>query len=338
MAAPMIAAVKGSFSFSISLCLCDSVVSNRIETYSEFPAVLFGPAFDYYFLVGIELDGVAALAVEIAEETVLPSAEGEIGHGRGDSDVDADVARGRFVAEAARGGSARREQRCLIAVGAALEEGEGFVHVVGVDEAEHRAEDFRVGEIAGCGHVVENRGIHEVSRFVLGDFRVAAVEQDFRALFFTEADQRLDAGFALGRDDRAHLDAFVEAVADFEFRGSIGDRVAKSFLRFTDRDRDRDGETALSGASKGAVADDLRGHRHVGVGKNDDVVLGSALTLAALALLGGARVDVARDRSRANEADGADFGVVDERVDNRLAAVDEADTTPFGRPVLSSNS
>ena len=71
--------------------------------------MLFGPAFDYDFLVGVELDGVAALAVEIAEEAVLPSAEGEVGHGRGDSDVDADISRRSFVAEAARGRSARRE-------------------------------------------------------------------------------------------------------------------------------------------------------------------------------------------------------------------------------------
>src|ERR1700691_1993392 len=102
---------------------------------SELSAVLFGPAFNYYLLVCIELDGVAALAVEIAEEAVLPSTEGEVGHGRGDSDVDTDVAGGSFVTEAARGRSARGKQRCLIAVGAAFEEGQRGVHVFGVDEA-----------------------------------------------------------------------------------------------------------------------------------------------------------------------------------------------------------
>src|SRR5258708_277324 len=142
----------------------------------EFPAVLFGPAFDYYFLVGVELDGIAALAVEIAEEAVLPSAEGEVGHGRGDSDVDADVARGSFVAEAARGRSARSEQRRLIAVGAALEEGERVVHVVGVHDAEDGAEDLSVGEITGCGDIVENGGIHEVTFLVARNFGIASVD------------------------------------------------------------------------------------------------------------------------------------------------------------------
>ena len=69
-------------------------------------------------------------------------------------DVDADVSGGRFVAEAARGRAARGEQRRLVAVGAALEEGERVVHVVGVNEAQDRAEDLGVVEIAGCGDVV----------------------------------------------------------------------------------------------------------------------------------------------------------------------------------------
>src|SRR5437660_6442532 len=127
----------------------------------ELAAVLFGPAFNYYLLVRVELDSVAPLAVEVAEEAVLPSTEGEVGHGRGDSDVDADVARRRFVAEAARGRSTRREQRCLIAVSAAFEEGERVVHVIGVNQAEYRAEDLSIGEIAASRDVVKDRGIDE---------------------------------------------------------------------------------------------------------------------------------------------------------------------------------
>src|SRR5580700_4052564 len=101
----MIAAVRGLACFRF---LCDSVVRSLIFSSDccvrslELAAVLFGPAFDYDFLVGVELDGVPALAMEIAEEAVLPSAEGEVGHGRGNSDVDTDVAGGSFVAEAAR--------------------------------------------------------------------------------------------------------------------------------------------------------------------------------------------------------------------------------------------
>src|SRR4051812_36661131 len=51
------------------------------------------PPLDHDFLFCIEIDRVAALRVEIAEEAVLPSREGEVGHRRRDPDVDADVAR-----------------------------------------------------------------------------------------------------------------------------------------------------------------------------------------------------------------------------------------------------
>src|SRR3982751_5695404 len=75
----------------------------------ELARVLLGPALNHNFLVGVKLDGVPALTMEIAEKTVLPPAEREVGHGRGNSDVDADVAGGRLVAEPARGCSARCE-------------------------------------------------------------------------------------------------------------------------------------------------------------------------------------------------------------------------------------
>ena len=83
-----------------------------------------------------------------AEETFFPAAEGEIGHGRGDADVDADISGGRFVAELAGGGAAGGEKRGLVAVGAAAEKFHGFVDGVGVNEAEDGAEDFCVGELS----------------------------------------------------------------------------------------------------------------------------------------------------------------------------------------------
>src|SRR5579863_2480645 len=95
----------------------------------EFAGVVFGPAFDDHFFVGVELDGVAALAVHVSEEAVFPSTEREIGHGRGDADVDADVSGGGFVAEAARGGTAGSEERGLIAEGILLEKIHRFIQI-----------------------------------------------------------------------------------------------------------------------------------------------------------------------------------------------------------------
>src|SRR5947209_1831024 len=78
---------------------------------------LFGPALDDDFLFCVELDGIASLSVEDAEETVFPSAEWEVGHWGRDSDVHSDIPRRSFVAELARCGTARRKDGGSVAVG-----------------------------------------------------------------------------------------------------------------------------------------------------------------------------------------------------------------------------
>src|SRR5580698_2381644 len=69
---------------------------------SKLSRMLFGPAFDHYFLFRVKLDGVTALAMHDSEEAVFPAAEREIGHGCGDADVDADISGRSFVTEASR--------------------------------------------------------------------------------------------------------------------------------------------------------------------------------------------------------------------------------------------
>src|SRR5437667_5032028 len=95
-------------SFLYALCaLCALCGQNsNTEAPSELARVFFCPALDYNLHLGIKLNRIATLPVHNPKEAVFPSAEREIGHGRGDSDVDADVSGGRFIAEAARGSAA----------------------------------------------------------------------------------------------------------------------------------------------------------------------------------------------------------------------------------------
>jgi hypothetical protein len=51
--------------------------------------VLVSPALDDDFLIRVKLDGVTSLALHVAEETVFPSTEWDIGHWRGHTDIDA---------------------------------------------------------------------------------------------------------------------------------------------------------------------------------------------------------------------------------------------------------
>src|SRR3954453_22057785 len=66
-------------------------------------------------LARVEVDGVGAVGVQVAQEAVLPAAEREEGHRRRDADVDADHPGLDFVAEAADGRAVLGEYRGAIA-------------------------------------------------------------------------------------------------------------------------------------------------------------------------------------------------------------------------------
>ncbi len=93
----------------------------KLQMAFRIPRVLRRPALDHNFLFRIELNCVASLPVLNAEKTVFPAAEREIRHGRGDPDIDADVACRRLVAKPPCGSTARSKQGCLISIGAALQ-------------------------------------------------------------------------------------------------------------------------------------------------------------------------------------------------------------------------
>src|SRR3546814_3814881 len=71
----------------------------------------------------------------------------------------------------------------------------------------------------------------------------------------------------------------------------------------------------------------------VGVGHDDAVILGPAHRLYPLAVRDAAVVDIMRNVRRADEADRADVGMVENRVDHFLVAVDDLQNA-FGKAGL----
>src|SRR5262249_61123496 len=133
--------------------------------------------------------------------------------------LDSAVRGRRFRTEAGSRCAAGSEKRRLVPISAALKETQTFIEIVGVHEAEYRAENFCVGDLAAGRDVIEDRWLDEVAAFVFWDAYVTSVEQNFCALAFACSDQGFNARFALGCDDGPHLHAFIQSVADFEFRG-----------------------------------------------------------------------------------------------------------------------
>ena len=154
---------------------------------------------------------------------------------------------------------------------------------------------------------------------------LAAVDDDRRALLGAALDVRGDLVAVLPRDERAHLDAFLEAVSDLDLRQAQLDRLDELVARVADRDDLRDRHAALAGRAVGGAHGRVGGHVDVGVREDDHVVLRPAERLHALAVLRPGLVDVARDRGRADEADGADILVLEDRVDRDLVAVHDVE-------------
>src|SRR5947209_8463541 len=157
---------------------------------------------------------MAALGVEIAEEAFLPAAEREERHWGGDADIDADVAGPGLIAELAGGRAAAREKTGLVAVAAVIDQGDGFFDRLRVHQAEDGTEDLGLGDLAGWVHVVQEGREDEVTALIAADLLAATVDHRLDALCRGLRNQLLDPGFALCRDDGAHLHAGIQPAAN----------------------------------------------------------------------------------------------------------------------------
>ena len=124
------------------------------------------------------------------------------------------------------------------------------------------------------------------------------------------------------RDERPHLGILVIGGADLH-RGDLRLDTAENVVgdRVADEHRDRDRHAALAGGAVGGADQRVRRELRIGVRHHHRVVLRAAERLNALAVRGSRRIDVARDRCRADEAHRRDPGMVQDRVDRLLVAM-----------------
>ena len=120
--------------------------------------------------------------------------------------------------------------------------------------------------------------------------RISAIKQNLRALLFTFCNQRLDSVLALAANYRSHLHTFIKPITYAQGGRCRDDRIAKCLLCLADSYRHGNSQASLTSASESAVANDLSSHAHVGIGKNDDVVLRAALALGAFTVSSGASI------------------------------------------------
>ena len=157
----------------------------------ELPCPLPGPALDHDLFLRKEFHCVHALSVHVAEERILPSAKWEERHRCGDTDIDPDVSRLRFVPELARRRSTGCEQAGLISVLSTVDQLDRFIHRVDMHQTQYRSEDLGFGDFTAARDICQNSGTHKTAALVALDGSPASIYGDSCSLFDAEFDQRL---------------------------------------------------------------------------------------------------------------------------------------------------
>ena len=152
----------------------------------------------------------------------------------------------------------------------------------------------------------------------------AAIDDQFGAFVDAGLDPVLDALLVRGVHHRAVMRVVVGRDADPE-RRDRGDQFLAQRIGglVADRHHNRQRHAALARAAERRAAQFVDHLVEIGVGHDDAVVLGPAHRLHALSGGDAALVDVMRDVGRADEAHRRDGGMIEDRIDHFLVAVDD---------------
>ncbi|OLE17655.1 MAG: hypothetical protein AUG88_06270 [Actinobacteria bacterium 13_1_20CM_4_68_12] len=218
--------------------------------------------------------------MQVAEEGVLPAAEGVVRHRHGDRHVDADHADVDLELELAGDTAVAGEDRDAVPVRIFVHEPQGLVVGRNAGDAEHRAEDLVLVDVHLRLDVVEQRDAEEEPSAV--GRSLAAVSDDGGALVAALVDVRRDLVAMLARDERPHLGIGLHPVADLHLRQALLDRPNELVARVADRNQHRDRHAALARRAVARRDGRVGGHVDIGVGQDDHVILRAAERLHAL--------------------------------------------------------
>eukprot|EP01022_Parablepharisma_sp_SALTPOND_P021543 TRINITY_DN427_c0_g3_i1.p1 TRINITY_DN427_c0_g3~~TRINITY_DN427_c0_g3_i1.p1 ORF type:complete len:877 (-),score=398.28 TRINITY_DN427_c0_g3_i1:14792-17422(-) len=191
--------------------------------------------------------------------------------------------------------------------------------------AQHRTEDLFLVDRHLRGDVVEQGATDEEALLEARHLVAATIDHQGGAFFHATADQSLDALLGGGRHHRAHLGSGVHAFVDLQVAGAVGQGRHQGIAGAAHRHRHRDRHAALAGRAEGCTHQGIHGQLHVGIGHHHHVVLGAAQGLHALALGRATGIDVFGNRGRADEADGLDLGMIQQRIDGDLVTLHDVE-------------
>src|SRR5208282_5034963 len=152
------------------------------------------------------------------------------------------------------------------------------------NDREHRTEDLFPRDFhRGLDTVEHARADQEAA---VGWCGRAAVQYDVRTLALTDRNVARHTVEMLARDDRAHVDLGTSIRrADLHALGRRAEPFDQRIGDLTDWHGDAAGHAALAGTSEGRKLERADGLIEIGIGHDDEMVLGAAGGLHSLAVL-----------------------------------------------------
>lgn len=270
------------------------------------------------------------LAVESVGTTtrnaLLVTGEGEHGQGHGDRYIDTNLSGLNVATERLGRRSGSRKDGDAVSVLVLVDQVNGIVDGVDVEADQDGAKDL----LLVAGHVGSDVGddgrADKVAVGVLGVLVAAAIEEDGGTLLLSAVNEAHDALLAVRGDDGTKIGAFFESSANLELLCALGN-VIQPLLGLADHDERAQGHAALAGGTKGGTDNAVDEVVLVAVGQNGSVVFGTQVGLDTLAVGRAAAEDVLAGLVATDKADSLDGGVVEDKVDSLVSAVDDVDNT-----------
>src|SRR5690554_4135492 len=278
------------------------------------------PAGGHGLGFGVETHCLLAVSVLIAVEGTLPAGEREERQGHRNGNVHTHLAHIDLVLEAAGCTTVVGEDGGAVAVGAVVDQLDGFAKVVRVHAGEHRAENFFFIDVHFRRDFAEQGGPYPVTVRQSIHGTAATVQHQFRTLRFTCGNQGFDTLLGLTADNRAIAGTgVVPGTRAYFCHGFLEFR--NPLLRSAYKHRHGDSHAALAGGTHRGTHQGIDHLLLVGIRHDHHVVLGASKALYALHVAGTGFVDITANRYRTDKGNGLDGRIVQQGIHLLLGTV-----------------
>ena len=266
--------------------------------------------------------------MQVSEEGVVPTAERKVCQRSRHADIDPDHAGLDPVLELAGRLAGLGVDAGTIAEGRGIGHLDRRLEVIEAHDIENGAKHFLLGDLhPGADLVDDRRPEIEAVGFRL-HLNFSSVHHQRGSLLHAGIDQALDPVQVLGTDHRPHpLAVFTVGGTNVDRLHRLGQRIQQPLGRLADRHGRGAGHTALTGTTKGSV--DQPGHRvpKIGIGQDEDVILGAAGGLYPLPVLVPRFVDVLGDGGRSDKGDRTNQRMREQGIDALPSTMDDVEDT-----------